>query len=101
MGKHKSYDPEFKAKVVLESLQGSKTAAQLCREHGIAADLLSRWRQHLVERSPQLFSEPKRSEEQERIAELERLIGQLTVELSASKKVSSMLTFRSRNGVRS
>ena len=101
MGKHKSYDPEFKAKVVLESLQGSKTSAQLCREHGIAADLLSRWRQQLVERSSQLFSEPKRSVEQERIADLERLIGQLTVELSAAKKVSSVLTSRSHSGGRS
>lgn len=34
MSKHKSYTPEFKAKVVLEALQDQRTAAQICRENG-------------------------------------------------------------------
>jgi len=95
MGKHKSYDSEFKARVVLESLQGQKTAAQICREHSIADDLLSRWRQEFVARAPDLFaSRQRQSVEQGRIAELERLVGQLTLELSAAKKVSSLLNSR-------
>jgi transposase-like protein len=44
MGKYRHYKPEFKAAVVLESLRGQKTDAQICREHEIAPDLLSRWR---------------------------------------------------------
>lgn len=98
MGKHRSYAPELKAMVVIESLQGGKSLAQICRENGIAEDLLCHWRKVLIERAPQLFAEPKRSGEQERIAELERLIGQLTVELNAAKKVSGLLACRSRNG---
>lgn len=101
MGKHRSYAPELKAKVVLESLQGGKSLAQICRENGIAEDLLCHWRKLFVERAPQLFAEPKRSGEEERIAELERVIGQLTVELSAAKKLSGLLTSRSRNGGKS
>ena len=101
MGKHKSYDPELKAKVVLESLQANKSLAQICREYGIANDLLCHWRKQFTERLPRLFAEPRRSSEQERIAELERLIGQLTIELNAAKKVSTVLTSRSRNGGRS
>ena len=41
------------------------------------------------------------SAEDARIAELERLVGQLTLELAAAKKVSSLLNSRSSNGGRS
>jgi transposase len=101
VGKHRSYAPELKARVVIEALQGGKSLAQICRENNVAGDLLCHWRKLFLERAPQVFAEPKRSDEQERIAELERLIGQLTVELNAAKKVSSLLTSRSRNGGKS
>jgi transposase len=95
----KTYDAELKAKIVLEALKGEKTAAQLCREHNIAQDLLSRWRTDFIERAPELFKTPRQqSVEEARIAELERLVGQLTLELSAAKKVSSLLRSRSRSG---
>ena len=95
----KTYDAELKAKVVLESLKGDKTAAQLCREYNIAQDLLSRWRTEFIERAPELFKTPRQhSGDETRIAELERLVGQLTLELSAAKKVSSLLHSRSRSG---
>jgi transposase len=98
----KTYDAEFKAKLALESFKGEKTAAQLCREHSIAQDLLSRWRTELIERSPELFKSPRQqSAEEARIAELERLVGQLTLELTATKKVSSLLRSRSHNGGKS
>ena len=56
----KTYDAEFKTKLALEALKGGKTAAQLCREHNIAQDLLSRWRTELIERAPELFKTPLR-----------------------------------------
>lgn len=101
MSKHRSYAPELKARVVIEALQGGKSLAQICRENNIAEDLLCHWRKLFLERAPQMFTEPKRSDEQERIAELERLLGQAMVELNAAKKVSSLLTSRSRNGGKS
>jgi transposase-like protein len=42
--KHRTYSPEFKAQAVLAVLSGSKTAAELCREHQIKPDLLSKWK---------------------------------------------------------
>jgi len=95
MGRYKSYSSEFKVKVVLELLQGRKSAAQICREYQIAPQRLSDWQQEFLQRAPLVFaSEQPISAEQERIAELERLVGQLTVELAASKKVSSLLNSR-------
>ncbi len=102
MGKYREYDAEFKARVVLEVLQGQKSAAEACRQYSIAADLLSRWKQDFITRSPELFkTKHEQSAETARIAELERLVGQLTLELSAVKKVSSLLSSRSSNGGKS
>ncbi len=102
MGKYRTYEAAFKVEVVLEALRGEKTLAQICRERGIAQDLLCRWRQDFLARAPQLFASPQQqSVEQERIAELERLVGQLTLELAATKKLSQRLPSRLLNGARS
>lgn len=97
MGKHKQYSPEFKFKVVVESLQAQKSQAQVCREHNVADELVSRWRQEFLERGPEIFSTARtRSAEQERLIELERLVGQLTLELNILKKASNLWVSPSR-----
>ena len=102
MAKRRTFSPEFKAQVVLEVLTGAKSGAQVCREHRIKDTILSRWKQEFIERSPQLFApsgHPGKAQslEEERIAELERLVGQLTMELQAAIKASLLLTSR-QNG---
>jgi transposase-like protein len=62
MGKYRSYSAEFKVQVVLEALKGQKTEAQLCREHNIAPDLLTHWKQNLLERAPQVFQTKQQSQ---------------------------------------
>lgn len=105
MSKHKQYDAELKTQVVLEVLKGEKSLAQVCREYSVAADLVCHWRDVFLERAPQAFADPrmsgKGSGEQERIAELERMVGRLTMELDASKKASRLLPSRRTNDARS
>lgn len=62
--------------------------------------MLCRWKQTLEEQAQELFATSARSEtHQERLAELERRVGQLTREVSAAKKLSSILPLRShKNG---
>jgi len=100
MAKRRTYSPKFKSQIVLESLRSEKSQAAICRQHGISSDLLSRWRQQFLEQAYQVFADPaSRSAEQARIAELERLLGQLTFELAAVKKLSTLLSSPStRNG---
>ena len=101
MRNRRSFTPEFKSKVVLEILSGAKSAAVICREHGIKSDLLSRWKAIFVERAPLAFqSEEQRSEEQVRIAELERLIGRQAMELEILERGSSLLISLQDRGVR-
>ena len=86
------FTPEFKFRVVLELLTGEKRAAQLCREHQISETSLSRWRQAFLEHGARVFEDGGgTSAELERIAELERMIGRLTMELAAAKKASDWL----------
>ena len=100
MSKRRTFTPAFKAQVVLEELTGVKDQVEICREHRLRSQLFSRWRKEFLERAPEIFAtEPSRGDEQERIAQLERMIGRLTMELVAAKKASSILTSLStRNG---
>jgi transposase len=93
MSKRRAFTPEFKARVVLEELAGVKDKAEICREYRLRPQVLSRWREEFVERAPEIFATaPSRGDEQERIAELERMVGRLTMELEAAKKASNILT---------
>jgi transposase len=100
MSKRRTFTPEFKARIVLEELTGVKDKAEVCREYRLQPPVFSRWREEFVERAPEIFAtQPGRDDEQERIAELERMIGRLTMELEAAKKASSILSSLStRNG---
>jgi transposase-like protein len=93
MAKRREFTPEFKAQVVLEELTGVKDKAEIYREYRLSRQLFSRWRAEFVERAPEIFAtERSRGDEQERIAELERMIGRLTMELEVAKKASNILT---------
>jgi len=87
----RKYSPEFKARVVLESLRGDVSQAEICRKYNIASDQLSRWRKRLIEQAPKLFSDGRNDPHLERIAQLEQLVGRLTLELEILKKASSIL----------
>jgi transposase len=88
MANRRKYDPDFKARVVLEMISGEKGLPQASREYGIKESVLSRWKQEFLERAGQVF-EPAQAKDQhaQRIAELERMVGRLTMQLEMAKKV--------------
>jgi transposase len=93
MATRRTFTSEFKAQAVLELLSGAKTSAELCRQYKLAPIVLARWKTEFVSQAPRLFErEATTSAVQQRIAELERLVGRLTLELEAAKKASSLLT---------
>ena len=101
MQKHRSFKPEFKARVVLQLLAGEKSAAQICHEHKLSEQLLSNWKKQFLENAGLAFDQTRdQSTEQERIAELERMIGRLTIELEAAKKASLLLNPPSRRNAK-
>jgi len=100
MSKRRTFTPKFKAQVVLEELTGVKDKAEICREHQLRPQVFTRWKAEFLERAPEIFAtQPSRCDEQARIAELERMVGQLTMELAVAKKASNVLSsLSSRNG---
>lgn len=100
MRNRRAFNAEFKARVVLEVLSGAKSAAEVCREHQIKAQLFASWKAQFLENAPQVFGQGRSQDESsERIRELERLLGQKTLELEIAKKASDILTsHQRRNG---
>jgi transposase len=98
----RKFTAEFKAQVVLDILSTGKSLGQASREYGIKDSVLSRWKQEFLDRAPQLFGpETVNDQRDERIAELERMVGRLTMELDMVKKVSSFLNSRSNENGKS
>jgi transposase len=91
--KRRSFTAEFKAQVVLEVISGVKTFSEACREYQLSEQTLSRWKQEFVQHAAMVFERPgQNDQEQQRVAELERVIGKLTIELEIAKKASSLLS---------
>ncbi len=90
--RHRTFSPDFKAQAVLAVISGSKTAAELCREHQIKPDLFSKWKAAFLDNAAKVFErETVVDPQQARIADLERMVGRLTLELEVAKKASTLL----------
>jgi transposase-like protein len=88
MTERRKFTAEFKAKVVLELISGEKGLMQASREYAIKDSVLSRWKQEFLERAPQVFEQRNCvNPQEERIAELERMVGRMTLQLDMAKKV--------------
>jgi transposase len=94
MSKRREFSAQFKLETVLEGLRGEKSVAQICRERDITDSLYYQWRDAFFEAAPQLFSGKRQKDVEnssERIAELERLVGCLSLALEIAKVASSWL----------
>lgn len=100
MSKRRQFSPEYKARLVLELISGQRSAAEITRKEHIKDTMLYEWRAQFLEHAPELFSSTRADHEQEQhIAELEHIIGQLTIENQVLKKASRWLSGLSkRNG---
>lgn len=95
----RSFTPQFKAEIVLAVISGSQTLAEICRQHGLKQELVHHWKRTLLDRLPTLFEGSQGDTRlQQQVADLERIVGQLTLELRLAKKVSSMLPSHPTNG---
>jgi transposase len=94
----RQFSPQFKFDVVMQLLTHEKTITELCREHQLKDSLVYRWRDELLARGPNVYgrdADNPVAADQVRIAELERMVGRLAMELEVSKKASSLLKSRS------
>ena len=98
--RRRSFSAEFKAQVVLELISGKKSLMEASREYNIKDTVLSRWKQEFVIKATQVFEQPQEVQEKEaRIAELERMVGKLTMQIELQKKVLSLADSLSQDNV--
>ena len=91
--KRRTFTPEFKTEVVLEALTRESSQAELCRRHNLSEDQLSKWKQQFLENAVCVFTstDKQSSEDAERIAHLERLVGRMAVAMDIQKKALTFL----------
>ena len=93
MAKRRKFSPAYKARLVLELISGERSAAEIARKEHLNDTLLYDWRAQLIQHAPLVFSPPPVKDElAHQVAELEQLIGQLTVENELLKKASRWLS---------
>jgi transposase len=96
----RTFTREFKLDIVRQIASGAKRPAQACREHQLSESLLARWRREYEERGEAAFTprvlngQAAQASAEQRIAELERLCGQLALENAALKKAVQHLQMR-------
>src|SRR5712691_5903394 len=97
----KSYTPEFKLKVVLESMQRDTTQEEVCKKFGIASSMIHRWRKEFQANATSVFydkRDPKlKAETQGEVSSkapdyLKKIIGELTEQNQSLKKALGLMT---------
>jgi transposase len=92
MKTHRKFTAETKAKICLQVLSGTKSTAQVCREYQLSEQVVGRWKKQFLENANLVFEkESTHAQEDGRVAELERMVGRLTMELELAKKASTAL----------
>jgi transposase-like protein len=91
----KRYSADFKSKIALEAVKGTRTVNEIASDHGLHPNQIAQWKKQLLEELPVLFSDKrvKANKDQEALEErLYQRIGQLKVELDWLKKKSGLLS---------
>ena len=92
--KRRQFTREFKVQVVRE-VEAGKPLAQVAREYQVHPTVIRRWQQEHQHYAERAFAGQGHSDQEEaRIAELERLVGQLTMENALRKKALLRLEAR-------
>lgn len=95
MAGRKRYSSNQKLSIVLEGLRKDSSVIEICRRHGITNALFYKWREQFIQGGLEIFENQGKSAKakahQDKIRQLERLIGQQTIELEILKKTQEYL----------
>ena len=82
----KRYTPKLKFQVVMELLQGDKTLGQIAKAYQVHPNTVNNWKQTLLDKGPEIFNQNGTvAEYEQRIADLEQLLGKKEVEIALLK----------------
>ena len=93
MNKRTQYTAEYKAGIVIRVLREEETVGEIAAKEGLNPVMISRWKSEFLDRATMVFDRsPTEAEKEldsgrERAADLERKVGQLTIEVDWLKKI--------------
>ena len=89
----KTFTAQFKAKVALEAIRGTKTVNEIAQEFGVHPTQVGEWKRELLAHAPTVFETKRGPKTDDPSASPERLyseIGRLKMELDWLKKKSGI-----------
>ena len=89
MGKiRRQHGGKTKLEAAIVMVSGKSPVSELSQKYGVHPTVLQRWKNELLEGGPEIFSRRKKKKEDgPTIDDLQRKIGQLTMDLDFLKKV--------------
>jgi transposase-like protein len=91
-GIKKKYSKALKFQAALCMIKGEKTIAEISAEFAVHHSVLHRWKKELLSKGPDIFElKSKKEPVDNNVGDLEKKIGQLTMEVDFLKKVSKHL----------
>ena len=85
----KKHSSKVKFQIILDILKEKQNQAEIARSYGVNSNLITRWRNQFLEQGHIMFDIKRdlvNQEQQQRIQELENIIGKQTVEIALLKK---------------
>ncbi len=85
----RKHSSEFKARVALEAFRGLKTVSEIAAEFEVNPVMVSNWKKEMLASLPEVFEKPnskKNQDDQKETGDLERKVGQLTMEVDFFEK---------------
>lgn len=95
----RKHTAEFKARVALEAIKGLETINEIAARYELHPVQVGNWKKELLEGAGSLFERKNakdNSEQDQRIEELERKVGQLSMEVDFLEKKSVQLGIAGR-----
>jgi len=94
MGKRSRYTSKQKLEIVLEGLRGQTSITELCRKYSMTSTMYYKWRDTLLRKGEEIFANHGILASErfyiEKVREMERVIGRLTLEKEILKKANTL-----------
>ena len=98
MAKRNTYTPEYKAKIVIEILEGEQTISEIASREGINVNQLKNWKKEFLDKASVVFDDSREENIREKLDEerkekeaYAKKVGQLTMQVDWLKKKSTEL----------
>ena len=90
--KKKKHSKALKFQAAIAMIKGDKTIAEISAEFKVHHSVLHRWKKELLSKGPEVFElKSKKESVDNTVGDLEKKIGQLTMDIDFLKKVSKHL----------